>query len=103
MDLGCGPVRVYTKSILPQSVPGLVSAAQMVFMPVMSSYVISDTLSEGKITLFGNSIYLNFTNSQWNTGSFMALIMLLLIGISMLLTRNVEKDPMNGKGGVASW
>lgn len=103
MDLGCGPVRVFTKSILPQSVPGLVSAAQMVFMPVMSSYVISDTLSEGKITLFGNSIYLNFTNSQWNTGSFMALIMLLLIGISMLLTRNIEKDPMNGKGGVASW
>jgi spermidine/putrescine transport system permease protein len=93
MDLGCNRVQVFTHSIIPQSVPGIVSASMMVFMPTMSSYVISDVLSEGKVILFGNSIYLSFSANQWNVGSFISLFMLVLIGISMLLTRNfTEKD-----------
>lgn len=92
-DLGCNRIQVFTKSILPQSVPGVISAAMMVFMPTMSSYVIPEILSEGKVVLFGNSIYLNFSNYQWGDGSFMALIMLLIVGITMLATRNFsEKD-----------
>ncbi|HKL72576.1 MAG TPA: ABC transporter permease [Candidatus Onthovivens sp.] len=87
-DLGCNRVQTFTKSIFPQSIPGVVSAAMMVFMPTMSSYVISDVLSEGKIILFGNSIYLSFTNNLWNVGSFISLIMLVLVGVSMLLSRN---------------
>lgn len=85
-DLGCNGFQVFTKNILRQSLPGIISACTMTFMPTMSSYVISDTLSEGKITLIGNYINLEFDNKAWNDGSFMALIMLLLIGISMLFT-----------------
>src|SRR5574344_2587346 len=93
VDLGCNRIQVFTKSIIPQSIPGVISASMMVFMPTMSSYVISDVLSEGKVTLFGNSIYLSFSNSQWGQGSFMAMLMLLLVGLSMLITRNfTEKD-----------
>ncbi|MDY6431038.1 MAG: ABC transporter permease [Bacilli bacterium] len=91
-DLGANPVQVFTKSILPQSIPGIVSAAEMVFMPTMSSYVISDTLSEGKLTLFGNSIANSFYASQWNEGSFMALIMLVLIVFTMAGSRKLTKD-----------
>jgi spermidine/putrescine transport system permease protein len=98
-DLGANPWQVFWKNVIPQSVPGIVSACEMVFMPVMSSYVISDTLSEGKITLFGNYIYLAFSNSLWNEGSFMALIMLIIIAITMVATRNVEKDPSTARGG----
>ena len=47
-DLGCNRYQVFTKSIFPQSLPGVVAAAQMVFMPTMSSYVIPETLSEGR-------------------------------------------------------
>ena len=47
---------------------------------VMSSYVISDTLSESKITLFGNYIYLDFSNSLWNEGSFMILCLGFVAG-----------------------
>ena len=93
LDLGCNRIQVFTKSIIPQSIPGVVSAAMMVFMPTMSSYVISDVLSEGKVVLFGNSIYLSFSNNQWHIGSFISLFMLLLVGISMLISRNfTEKD-----------
>ena len=92
-DLGCNRFQVFTKSILPQTIPGIVSAATMVFMPTMSSYVISDVLSEGQVILFGNLIYLNFNNSQWNYGSFLSLIMLLFVGISMLISYNFgEKE-----------
>ena len=99
-DLGANPVQTCLKSGLPQSVPGIVSAAEMVFMPTMSSYVISDTLSEGKLTLFGNIIYLNFSQSQWNEGSFMALVMLVLIAISMFATRKFRGD---GERKVGAW
>lgn len=91
MDLGCNRVQVFTRSIIPQSVPGVVAAAQMVFMPTMSSYVIPETLSEGKIVLFGNSIYLGFANNQRNSSSFMAIIMLAIIAISMVITKNFSE------------
>ena len=99
-DLGANPPQVFFKSILPQSVPGIVSAFTMTFMPTMSSYVISDALSEGKITLFGSYINLDFTNNRWHDGSFMALIMLVIIAISMFATRNSGK---NEKEGGSAW
>jgi len=100
-DLGCNRFQVFTKSILPQSLPGIISAAMMVFMPTMSSYVISDVLSEGKVVLFGNSIYLSFSNNQWNVGSFISLFMLVLVGISMLISRNFTEK--SGKEEEAKW
>ena len=100
MDLGCNKVQVFTKSIFPQSVPGVISAAMMVFMPTMSSYVIPEILSEGKVVFFGNSIYLTFSNYQWGDGSLMALIMLLIIGISTLVTRNFSEKEDEGRASI---
>jgi spermidine/putrescine transport system permease protein len=99
-DLGANHVQVFFRNILPQSYPGIISAILMTFMPTMSSYVISDVLSEGKITLFGNYIYLDFSMNAWNDGSFMALIMLVIVGISMLLSRKSDKNIVRGG---ASW
>ena len=100
-DLGANPTQVFFKNIVPQAVPGIVSACLMTFMPTMSSYVISDTLSEGKITLFGNYIELEFTNKAWNDGSFMALVMLVLIAITMVISQKFSKD--EDKEGGTSW
>ena len=91
-DLGANPAQVFIKNIIPQAIPGIVSACLMTFMPTMSSYVISDTLSEGKITLFGNYIELEFTNKAWHDGSFMALVMLILIAITMVISQKFSKD-----------
>ena len=91
-DLGANPVQVFIHSILPQSLPGIISAVTMTFVPVMSSYVISDALSEGNITLIGNFIYLNFANNQWNNGSFMAFVLLILVILSMFLTRDKKEE-----------
>ena len=91
-DLGANPVQVFFKNLIPQALPGIVSACLMTFMPTMSSYVISDTLSEGKITLFGSYIELEFTNKAWNDGSFMALVMLMFIGITMVISQKFSKE-----------
>ena len=99
-DLGANPSQVFFKNIIPQAVPGIVSACLMTFMPTMSSYVISDTLSEGKITLFGNYIELEFTNKAWHDGSFMALVMLVLIALTMLISQRFSKE---GKKEGGSW
>lgn len=98
-DLGASPIVVFFKNILLQTVPGIVSACLMTFMPTMSSYVISDVLSEGKITLFGNYIYLDFTNNAWNDGSFMAMIMLVIIFISMAVTGGFSNKKEERRGG----
>ena len=99
-DLGANPTQVFVKNILPQAFPGIVSACLMTFMPTMSSYVISDVLSEGKITLFGNYIELEFTNKAWHDGSFMALVMLVFIGLTMLISQKSSKE---GKKEGGSW
>ena len=90
-DLGASPVQVFFKNIVPQSIPGVISACLMTFTPTMSAYVISDALGEGKIALIGSYIDLDFTSRLWNEGSFMAVIMLIIIAISMFLTRGKEK------------
>ncbi len=102
-DLGANSVQTFFLNVIPQSLPGIVSAAEMVFMPTISSYVISDTLSEGKITLFGNIIYLHFSQSQWNEGSFMAFIMLILVGASLLLSAHFNKGEQRELRGNKLW
>lgn len=91
-DLGANGFQTFIKVILPMTMPGIVSAATMVFMPTLSSYVISDLLSEYNIVLFGSYIDLYFNQANWNFGSLMALIMLLLIGISVFITRKFSKE-----------
>lgn len=95
-DLGASPVRVFFGNVIPQSLPGIISAITMTLMPVMSSYVISDALSEGNITLIGNSIYLSFANSQWNNGSFTALLLLILVLLTMWGTNGRKTEEVRG-------
>jgi len=91
-DLGARPVQTFTQIILPMTAPGIVSAATMVFMPTMSSYVISDVMGERKLSLIGNSIQLYFDQGLWHMGSIVAVIMLLLIAVGMFATKNVQKE-----------
>jgi spermidine/putrescine transport system permease protein len=89
-DLGANKRQTFVKTIIPMTMPGVISAATMVFMPTMSSFVISDVMGENKIQLIGNTIQLNFDQGQWHSGSLIALIMLIIIGVTMLLTKNVQ-------------
>lgn len=99
-DLGAGSVTVFRKIILPLSVPGLLSGIVMVFVPSMTSFVVSDILGGGKLQLIGNIIEQEFTkSSNWNLGSGLSVSLMIFVLISMAFTM---KNDVEGKGS-AIW
>lgn len=84
-DLGAKPLEVFTKVTLPLSMPGVASGVLMVFMPTVSTFAISEFLTNNKIKLFGTIIQENINNSMWNYGAALSLIMLIIIAITTVL------------------
>ncbi len=99
-DLGAGGFTVFRKIILPMSMPGLLSGIVMVFVPTMTSFVISDILGGGKVQLIGNIIEQEFTKAaNWNLGSGLSVSLMIFVLISMAFTTKNDKE---GKGA-AIW
>lgn len=103
-DLGANPVQVFVKSIIPQTIPGIISACTMTFMPTMSSYVIANKMSEGNKQIIGSMIedyFLKRTTELSNhIGSVVSLVMLLIVGVSLVAEKALSKDPNTKKGEV---
>lgn len=91
-DLGANKFTVYMRVILPLTVPGIVSGITMVFIPALTTFVISNMLGGGKVNLIGNIIEQEFTvNSNWYLGSGLSLVMMIFIIASMLLLNKFDK------------
>lgn len=91
-DLGANRVVVFRRIILPLSVPGLISGIMMVFMPAVSTFVISDLLGGSQITLIGNLIKDQFqTVYDWNFGSAISMILMVIILLSMSILNRYDK------------
>ena len=90
-DLGANPIRTFLKVKLPLSVPGIVSGILMVFMPCISTFAINDLLGSSQYELFGNQIYFWFEYGWYNIGSALAVVMLLLIVVSVLISSLLNK------------
>jgi spermidine/putrescine transport system permease protein len=95
-DLGATPAQVFLKVTFPLSMPGVTSGILMVFMPTVSTFAISEFLTNNKIKLFGTIIQENINSSMWNYGAALSLIMLIIIGISTLLTGSDEAGKAEG-------
>lgn len=95
-DLGANKAETFVLTLLPMTMPGIISAATMVFMPTMSSFVISDVMGERKISLIGNSIQLYFDQGLWHMGSLVALIMLILMSLGALISDDSEENQRGG-------
>jgi spermidine/putrescine transport system permease protein len=94
-DLGARPKEVFTKVILPLSVPGIYSGIVMVWMPTVSTFAISELLTHNKITLFGSLIQRSFGEggiAMWNYGAALSLIMLIIIGMTSFFGNNDTED-----------
>lgn len=92
MDLGASQWQVFCKITVPLSMPGVASGIMMVFMPTVSTFAISEFLTNGKIKLFGTIIQENINSSMWNYGAALALIMLIIIGLSSLFDHSKESE-----------
>lgn len=97
-DLGANGVQTFIKIIFPLSIPGVISGITMVFVPALTTFVISDLLGGSKILLIGNVIEQEFKQaSNWHAGSGLSLVLMIFIIISMIITEKYDKD-----GGVIS-
>lgn len=97
-DLGASNLQTFLHIWLPLSLPGIVSGITMVFVPALTTFVISNLLGGSKILLIGNVIEQEFTKgSNWNLGSGLSLVLMVFILISMAL---IAKYDNNGEGRV---
>ncbi len=99
-DLGATSAETFFKVVVPMSAPGIVSAITMVLLPTTTSYVVSDTLGNGNVTIIGKLIEDQFsTMFDWHAGSAIAMILLVLIFITMFITRKFSDEEVNTRGG----
>lgn len=92
-DLGASSFQSFLHITLPLSVPGIISGITMVFVPALTTFVISDLLGGSKILLIGNVIEQEFTQtSNWNVGSALSLVLMLFILFSMIMVAKYDKD-----------
>ena len=95
-DLGATEFKTLFKIILPLSLPGIVSGVTMVFVPALTTIIISNILGGGEILLIGNVIEQEFLQtSNWHLGSGLSFVLIIFIFIVMAITNKyTDSDDM---------
>lgn len=92
-DLGANSLQTFLKITLPLSVPGIISGITMVFVPALTTFIISTILGGSKILLIGNVIEQEFTQTgNWNLGSGLSIVLMLFIIFNMVISAITDKD-----------
>ena len=86
-DLGANSVMVFRKVILPLSLPGVLSGITMVFVPSVSTFVISRMLGGGTELLLGDLIERQFLGGAYNPqlGAAISLVMMVIVLVCMIV------------------
>jgi len=95
-DLGANSIQTFLKIILPLSIPGVISGITMVFVPSLTTFVISTILGGSKIILIGNVIEQHFRVGNWHAGSGLSIVLMFFILVSMAILSKYDKE---GEGG----
>ncbi|MCI5917997.1 MAG: ABC transporter permease [Roseburia sp.] len=99
-DLGANNFIIFIKIILPLTLSGIISGIIMVFVPALTSFVISDLLGGGKVLLIGNVIEQEFMQgTNWYLGSGLSVVLMIFVIASMAIMNIFDKDG----GGNAVW
>jgi len=96
-DLGANHASVFRKVIVPLSLPGVLSGIMMVFVPAVSTFVISQLLGGGKEMLLGDLVEIQFLGTAYNPhlGSAIALVMMVIVMLFMyIMNRFGEGEEM---------
>lgn len=92
-DLGANGIQSFFKIIFPLSIPGVISGITMVFVPALTTFVISKILGGSKILLIGNVIEQEFTvTGNWNLGSGLSVVLMLFIIFNMVISVVTDKE-----------
>ncbi len=95
-DLGANSLRVFGKIILPLSMPGIASGITMVFVPAVSTFIISRMLGGGTNMLIGDLIDLQFLGNAYNPnlGAAISLVLMIFVLLCMSITNQLDNEEM---------
>ena len=93
-DLGANKFQIFMRVILPLSAPGIISGVTMVFVPSVSTFIISKMLGGGANILIGDLIDMQFLGNSYNPhmGSAISLVLMLLIMVCIGITNQFSDD-----------
>lgn len=98
-DLGASNKKVFMKVTVPMSMPGIISGITMVFVPAVSTFIISKMLGGGSNLLIGDLIDMQFLGSAYNPnlGSAISLVLMIIIMICMgIMNQFDDGDEISG-------
>jgi len=84
-DLGANSLSIFRRLVIPMSLPGVLSGVMMVFVPAVSTFVITQLLGGGMVMLLGDLIEMQFLGAAYNPhlGSAVALVMMVVVILFM--------------------
>jgi spermidine/putrescine transport system permease protein len=87
-DLYARPARTFFHAVLPQTLPGLVTAVILTFIPAMGAFVVPDILGGGRTWMLGNLIQHQFGVSRdFPFGAAVSLVLMLVTLLASLALR----------------
>ena len=96
-DLGCNPVQVIRKVVIPQSIPGVVSGIMMVFVPSISTFYISQKLGGGNFYLIGDAIETQvYTANNLHMAAAISLVLMVILLAGMVVMNRFSDDSAGG-------
>ena len=98
-DLGGSPLQVMAKVVIPLSLPGVSTGITMVFVPAISTFIISKMLGGGTNQLIGDIIELQFLGNSYNPnlGSAISLVLMVVVLLCMSIMSNFDDEEMEGR------
>ena len=93
-DLGSNVFQVFGRVVIPLSVPGMLSGITMVFVPAVSTFVITKLLGGSKTLMIGDTIETMFIGqgSDYHVGATLSLVLMVLILVCMAITGMADKQ-----------
>ncbi len=97
-DLGANSLQIVWRVIFPLSMPGVASGITMVFVPSVSTFIISRMLGGGTNMLIGDLIDLQFLGNAYNPnlGAAISLVLMVFIFLCMSITNQLDNEDMEG-------
>lgn len=93
LDLGADRKTIFRKVIFPLSLPGVYTGVIMVFIPAISTFVVSNLLGGQKVYMIGNLIDQQFTfTGDWGFGSATAIILMLILFLALFIQRKFGRE-----------
>jgi spermidine/putrescine transport system permease protein len=85
-DLGDGPIRRFLRITLPLSLPGVIAAALIVFIPTVGDYVTPRLVGGKDGLMIANMIQVQFGQANnWPLGAALAVSMMVIVAAASLL------------------